>query len=265
MDDPIAIPKRPPWVTQFLVIRALFKREVTTRFGKYRLGFFWMLFEPLLSVLVIGLIIGAIAERTVPEIPYAFFLLNGFLLLKLFTNPMTTGVTAIRSNKGLLIYPSVKPLDTLLTRFLFDILTTGFSFCVFCICAIWMGVRPSLGSLHIIFTAYLVTWLCGCGLGLMFGVASAYYNELEKVVPVIQRPLLFVSAVLFPLSVMPGYVREILLYNPLVHTIELSRNSMFPLYKVEGVTLVYPACCAIVVLAVGLSLFHNNRNNLSHM
>ena len=44
-----------------MVIRALFKREIVTRFGKYRLGFFWMLFEPLMSVLVVGLIIGKIA------------------------------------------------------------------------------------------------------------------------------------------------------------------------------------------------------------
>ena len=35
MDNPIAITKRPPWATQYLVVRALLKREAVTRFGKY--------------------------------------------------------------------------------------------------------------------------------------------------------------------------------------------------------------------------------------
>ena len=265
MDFPIAIPKRYPWVTQCLVIRALFKREIVTRFGKYRLGLFWMLFEPLMSVLVVGLIIGKIAGRAVPEIPYAFFLLNGFLLLKLFTSPMSAGVKAIQANSGLLIYPSVKPLDTLMARFLFDFVTTGFAFCLFCICAVWIGVRPDLSHLDVILCAYLFTWLCGCGFGMVFGVVAAHYSEFEKVVPVIQRPLLFVSAVLFPTNVLPGHVREILLYNPLVHTIESSRHALFPLYKAEGVNLVYPGCIGVIVLAVGLNLFQYKRNELNQV
>ena len=56
----IRIPKRSPWVNQFLVIGALLQREVASRFGKYRLGFFWMLFEPVMSVIFIGLILGSI-------------------------------------------------------------------------------------------------------------------------------------------------------------------------------------------------------------
>lgn len=265
MIEPIPIPKRSQWVTQFLVIRALLRREMVTRFGKYRLGFFWMLFEPLISVVVIGLVIGQIAERTVPEIPYPFFLLNGFLLLKLFTSPMLTGVNAISANVGLLVYPSVKPLDTLLARFLFDLITTLFSFVVFCVCAIWLGVQPALDHMHIVLAAYVITWLCGCGFGLMFGVGAVYYNELEKIVPVIQRPLLFLSAVLFPTSILSGAALEIYLWNPLVHTIEMSRHAMFPFYKIEGANLMYPFCFAIVVLTLGITIFHNNRDYLSQI
>ncbi len=263
MPTPISIPSRSPWVSQFLVIGALLNREVATRFGEYRLGFFWMLFEPLLGVIVIGLIIGSIAGRTVPEIPYPFFLLNGMLYLKLFTGPMNTGLNAITSNQGLLVYPTVRPLDPFLARFLFELLTTAFSFILFCIIGMWMGIGLSLANLHILALTCLFTWLAGCGFGLMFGVAVAHYKEVEKIVPVLQRPLLFVSCVLAPSSALPGTTQNILLYNPLVHTIELSRNALFPYYPTDGPNLIYPGAFAIVILAVGLTLFHNNRNFLS--
>lgn len=260
---PIPIPKHPPWRSQYLVIRALLNREVATRFGEYRLGFFWILFEPLLGVIVIGLVVGPLAGRSVPEIPYPFFLLNGMLLLKLFTGPLNSAINAIGSNQGLLVYPAVKPLDPFIARFLFDLLTTVFSFSLFCAVGMWLGIEVSFGSLHVLAAGYLLTWLLGCGCGLIFGVAAAHYNEVDRIVPVLQRPLLFISAVLFPTAKLPNSTQHLLFYNPIVHTIELCRKALFPHYAVSGANLMYPATCVIVVLSIGLTLFHANRNFLS--
>lgn len=260
---PIPIPKHSPWTTKYLVIRALLNREVATRFGEYRLGFFWMLLEPLLGVIVVGLVIGPLAARSVPEIPYPFFLLNGFLLLKLFTGPMFSAINAIGSNQGLLVYPSVKPLDPFLARFVFDLMTTVFSFTLFCLIGVWLGVEVSLGSLHILAATYMLTWFLGCGFGLIFGVAAAYYNEVEKIVPALLRPLLFISAVLYPTAQLPDSTQHLLFHNPLVHTIELARKALFPHYYVAWANLTYPAVFAVIVLSLGLTLFHNSRNFLT--
>lgn len=263
MPAPIPIPKRSPWMSQVAVISALLNREMATRFGEYRLGFFWMLFEPLLGVIVIGMVIGSIAGRTVPEIPYAFFTLNGFLLIKLLTGPMNSGINAIGSNQGLLVYPTVRPLDTFISRFLFELLTTMFSFSLFCLISMWIGIEISLANLDLLLVCYLLTWFIGCGFGLILGVAAAHFKEVEKIVMVLQRPLIFISAVLFPMSAIPSTAQSYLFFNPLVHTIELSRKALFPHYHADGSTLLYPFVFAIIVLSLGLTLFHGNRNFLS--
>lgn len=263
MPIPIPIPRHSPWVSQVLVINALLKREVSTRFGEYRLGFFWMLFEPLVGVIVIGMLIGSVAGRTVPEIPYPFFLLNGLLLMKLMSGPMNTGINAVGANQGLLVYPAVRPLDTFIARFLYELLTTVFSFLLFCVIALWMGIELSFANLDVLLACFVITWFIGCGIGLIFGVATAHFKEAEKLVTIVQRPLMFISAVLHPLSALPESGQKLLLLNPLVHTIELARNSLFPFYPAEGPNLAYPAAFAIIVLSVGLTLFHGNRNYLS--
>lgn len=261
--SPIPLPKRSPWVSQCLVIRALLRREIATRFGEYRLGFFWMLIEPLMSVIIIGLIIGSIAGRTVPEIPYPFFLLNGRLLMKLLTGTMNSGVNAVKSNQGLLVYPSVKPLDTFIARFIYELITTVFSFSLFTVIGMWLGMEVSLADLDILAICMLVTWLTGCGLGLLFGVAAAHVKEVEKIVSVLQSPLMYISAVLFPISAMPTAAQELLLLNPLVHTIEESRKALFPFYHAEGANLLYPTIVMIVVLGSGLAIFHRNEKHLT--
>ena len=263
MFKPIPIPEHSPWARQMLVIGALLNREIATRFGEYRLGFFWMLFEPLLSVIIIGIIIGSIAGRTVPEIPYAFFLLNGRLLLKLFTGAMNSGINAISSNQGLLVYPTVRPLDIFIARFLYVVMTIVFSFSLFCVIGMFLGIDISLGRLDLLFVCFLLTWLMGCGFGLIFGIAAAHFNEVEKFVKILQSPLVFISAVLVPISALPESVQKILLYNPLVHTIELSRKALFPFYHAEGAELTYPFLVSIVVLALCLTLFQGNRNFLA--
>lgn len=261
---PVAIPKNPGWLTQILVQRALIGRQIKSRFGEYQLGFVWIILEPLTGVLVIGLVIGSIAQRTVPEIPYVFFLLNGFMLLQLLTGCMNAGIGAVNASKGLLVYPAVKPIDPFFARFLFQLVTTLFAYLVFCLAAIWLGVEYSLSNLGVLLSCYLITWVMGSGLGLVVGIAAAHYPDFEKVINFIQRPLLFVSAVLFPSATLPTQAREWLMFNPLVHTIEQARQALFPFYNAAETNLLYPSICALVSLAMGVTVFQNNQHFLAN-
>jgi capsular polysaccharide transport system permease protein len=260
---PVQIPKNSAWTNQRLVLVALLHREAVTRFGKYKLGILWMLLEPLVSVIVLGLLLGPIIGRTSADMPYPFFLLNGMILMQTFVGPMTSGMGAVDANRGLLVFPKVQPLDLLLARFVFELVSSLLSFTVFCLIGLWVGVTLSLGSLHILFGCFFLTWLVGCGLGLIFCVGHAYFESTDQILAFIRRPLIFVSCVLYPLYGLPNIAQKILLFNPLTHTIEVSRKCLFPLYHVESVNLVYPAVCAIVVLAIGMPLFHYHRHNLT--
>jgi capsular polysaccharide transport system permease protein len=165
----------------------------------------------------------------------------------------------------LTVYPTVKPFDPILARFIYDLLTTLFSLVLFCTIGMWTGMEFALTGLDVIFAAYFITWLIGCGLGLIFGVMASHYKEVEQVVPVVFRPMMFVSAVFFPTNILPPATRDVYLYNPIVHTIELSRNALFPLYRVEGSNLLYPMVFAIIVLSIGIAYYEKNKYHLSQL
>lgn len=260
---PVPIPKRSPWTNQWLVISALLYREAVTRFGRYKMGVFWMLTEPLISVIVIGLVLGPIVGRTAPDMPYAFFLLNGFVLYQTFMSSMMSGMNAIDSNRGLLVFPKVQPLDLLIARFLFELGTSMMSFIVFCLIGMWFGIQLSLGSLHILLVSFIMTGMLGSGLGLILCVASAFYESAEKMVAFIKRPMIFMCCVLYPLYGLPTSVQNLLLYNPLVHTIELSRKSLFPLYHIGEVNLIYPSAVALIIFSGGICFFQAHRHHLT--
>jgi capsular polysaccharide transport system permease protein len=100
-------------------------------------------------------------------------------------------------------------------------------------------------------------------LALTLAVCASRYASTDKIVAFFTRPLLFVSCVLYPLYGLPRVAQEVLLWNPLVHTIEVSRKCLFPLYHVSSVNLLYPTIFTLIVCSFGICLFHNHRHDLT--
>ncbi len=259
----IKVQKQSPWREFSNVIRALLVRELKTRFGKYNLGFLWLLLEPLTSVLIIGLLLAPIRGKENDDMPYAFFLLCGFMLLKTLTGPMMSGLNAITANQGLLIFRQVEPIDAFIARFLFDITTSLFSFVTFCLVGAWIGIPISGGHIFEAFYCFIPIWLTGSGLGIMLGIQALKFKELEKIVGFAMRPLLFLSCILFPLSSIPLAYQHYFLYNPLVHCVEYLRQSLFPdTYPVPQVNLIYPSLVALISASLAIMTYRNNRHYL---
>lgn len=101
---------------QQAAVKALFLREIKTRFGKYRLGYFWAVLEPAAHLLVLMVIFGFIMHRTMPDISFPVFLLNGIIPYFIFTNITNRSIGAIEANLGLFNYRPVKPIDTIIAR-----------------------------------------------------------------------------------------------------------------------------------------------------
>ena len=260
---PIKIQEHSPWRSQVLVTKALLHRELVTRFGQYKLGAIWVFVDPLLSVIVIGLLLGPLIGRSSGDIPYPFFLLCAFMMLTMLSGSIGAGLGAVGSNQGLLVFKKVQVFDPFVARFIFHFLINTSALIVFCVIAYWFDMNISLQRIPEAIACVILTWLIGSGIGLYCGIASLKIKELEKIIAYIQRPLLFVSAILYPLEAMPPEYRHYLLYNPLVHTVEYLRMMLFPSYVANGVNLYYPTAWAIGAGAVGLMTYRNNRHFLT--
>ncbi len=71
---------------QKVTVEALFLREIRTRFGKFRLGYLWAILEPSAHLLILLGIFGYIMHRTMPDISFPVFLLNGLIPFFIFSS-----------------------------------------------------------------------------------------------------------------------------------------------------------------------------------
>jgi capsular polysaccharide transport system permease protein len=98
---------------------------------------------------------------------------------------------------------------------------------------------------------------------MIFAVLIKLVPEMERIINFVMMPLMMVSGVVFPLSlVQPPYL-DWLLINPLAHAIEAARVGFAPYYHaVTGLDLGYAYACSLVLVFTGLALFRRFNERL---
>ena len=86
-------------------------------------------------------------------------------------------------------------------------------------------------------------------------VGQLRFPELAKVVPLVTRPLFFISGLFFSLNDIPSQHHQYLLWNPILHAIELIRNACYPGYNADSLSMGYLAFIALVMVFFGLAMY----------
>ncbi|MFU2316647.1 ABC transporter permease [Rahnella sp. PCH160] len=244
---------------QKAAVKALFLREIKTRFGKYRLGYLWAALEPSAHVLVMLAIFGYIMHRTMPDISFPVFLINGIIPFFIFSSISNRSIGAIEANQGLFNYRPVKPIDTIIARAILESIIYAFVYALLMSAVGLMGEHFKINQLITLVCVWILLVIFSCGIGLIFMVIGKTFPETEKFLPIIIKPLYFISCIMFPLHNVPKDYWHYLLWNPLVHVVELCRSSVFPGYVSEGVSLSYLAFCSLITLFIGLAVYRTRE------
>ncbi|WP_353171579.1 ABC transporter permease [Acinetobacter rudis] len=239
-----------------VAIRALFLRELQTRFGQYRLGYFWILIEPLFGIGLLMILFGAIMQRTLPNIPYVVFLLNGMVAFRMFRSGITQALGVVQANKGLFSYRPVKPIDALIARNLLELFLSFSAYIFFTAIFLWIGYEISFEAIPTLLFYWLLLFIFMLSSSLIFMVIGDISKEINKFLSVIFFILYFLSAIIYPIAIVPAQYREYLLYNPLIHIFEPMRHAVAPTYPlVDGVSLTYVLTWIVFSLFIGLLLY----------
>lgn len=244
---------------QKAAVKALFLREIKTRFGKYRLGYLWAALEPMAHMLILLGIFGYVMHRTMPDISFPVFLINGIIPYFVFSSISTRSIGAIEANQGLFNYRPVKPIDTIIARTILETVIYAIVYVLLMTLLGLIGEDFEIINILNLFLVWILLVLFSFGVGLVFMVVGKTFPETEKFLPIILKPLYFVSCIMFSLHSIPKEYWPYLLWNPIVHIVELSRQSLVPGYYSDGVSINYLAYCSLTILFIGLALYKNRE------
>jgi len=224
---------RNPLKIFFAVVRALFLREMEMKFTVGKSGVFWTFFEPFFQIFIyIGIhaLITGSKSTTQSTYNYTVFMASGFIAFNMFRHILSLSTGAFVANKGLFSYKQVKPFDTVVARTLVEVFMTAVIILIFLAIGFFLHIDNLLPKNTLMVTlAFLWLILFSMGIGLLVAIGNVFFISVGKLVGITSFFLLFGSAVFFPVISLPPLLQQMILYNPLVHFMEMIHG-----YYVEG-------------------------------
>ncbi len=235
------------------VIVALVLREARVRYGRSRLGYFWAVVEPAIMIAFLTVVFTAF-RNTQPAAggSFAIFFATGVLPFQMFRTSSTRISSALEANRPLFNYPLVRQLDTVFARAVLEVSThIVVMILVFTFQYYFFHASPPADIGMILIAIGLLAALA-LGIGMIIAVITQVIPSITEFYAVIMGASFFLSAVIYPLSVVPSYYREFLLWNPLVHGIEAFRAGFFAGYRADDMDLSYLGLFALSAVAIGM-------------
>ena len=245
---------RTPWEVQKSVLYALFLREVAVRFSAGKMGYFWVIFEPLMQISIF-VMVKVLLFGNNSSLDYPVFITLGFVAFNLFRHLVDQSMSSFKANKGLYAYKQVKPIDTLIARLLVEILVTGIIIIVFVAAGFYLGMDMNVENLGMLILSFMWLILFSVSFGLLVGIIGFFFDSFQKVVKLVIPRLMFVSAIFYAMRDVPQALQEVLYYNPLVHFMEMLHANYFHVLDDRFVDYTYILLWTIVPLYVALWLY----------
>jgi capsular polysaccharide transport system permease protein len=238
---------------------ALMMRELKTRFGAKKLGYFWAVIEPLAQVAIMVVMFSLIGRSSLAGVPVALFMISGIMPFRFFSKLLPQLASSVHANKALFTYRQVSIIDPLVTRLIIEVVTYIVVFCIILSVMVWSGIAVGMQDFLAFLMINVLLISLGLGMGIMLCVASAYWEDTNKIVGMLMRPMFLISGIFFTATMIPQKYIYLFDWNPIFHVIELIRQAMFVSYTSPVGDWQYVAFCALVVNAAGLMLYQVSR------
>ena len=247
---------RSAWAVTRSVWYAMFVREAVGRTMADRMGWFWMIAEPIALVGIMVFIRSfARNDRLIVNAEFIPWLIVGLMGFHLIREGMMRGMGAVNANQALFTYRQVQTSDPVIVRNFLEGMLRTFVFLLFIAGGLLLGVPLAPDDALFALFSWLSLWSLGLGLGLTLSVIATLVEEVERIVKIISLPLLIISGVIFPINQLPHWLLEYLMWNPIPHGLELLRLGFFEGYHVvKGTSLLYLWFFILSFNALGLML-----------
>lgn len=232
----------------------LTKRDIKVRYKQTVLGGLWAIIQPLFSMVVFTLFFGKLAKVPSDGIPYPIFVYAGLLPWTYFSNALSASGNSLVGSQNLitkvyfprLIIPSSASLAGLLDLFI--------AMTVFGVLMVYYRYIPGIGILLFPFLVVL-TFLCSVGVGLWLSALNVEYRDIRYAIPFLIQIWMFLSPVIYPVSMVEEKYQWLLAINPMGGVINAYRSSLIGHKPVEWSLLGISIIIIIFIFLSGIYYF----------
>jgi lipopolysaccharide transport system permease protein len=232
----------------------LTKRDIKVRYKQTVLGGLWAVIQPAFTMLVFTLFFGRLAKMPSDGIPYPIFVYAGLLPWTYFANAVSASGNSLVGSANLitkvyfprLIVPASAALAGLLDFFV--------ALFVLAVLMIYYQFLPGVGILLFPFLVAL-TFLCAVAVGLWLSALNVQYRDIRYAIPFLIQIWMFVSPVIYPVSLVKERYQWLLAINPMGGVINAYRACLLGHQPIDWGLLALSSAVILSIFFAGLYYF----------
>lgn len=254
------------WAYRHLLFRFI-KRDFLINYQQTILGPLWVVLQPALTLVVYVLVFGRWMGISTGSAPPVLFFLCGILLWGL-CNDLFTGTAFIFTWYSYLYskvyFPRlIVPLSVAGTHIMRFLIQMILLLIVFAYYWIWQAFPFTFTPwLFFLPVAILLTAIFSLSLGLIFSILTARYRDLTNIVHLGIRLFMFVTPVIYPVSLVPQSIRWFVNANPLSPLFEVFRYAFLGQGTFTAGQLIYSTLSITVLFVFSLAWFNKQAGKL---
>lgn len=234
------------WDNRDLLI-FLTRRNLKVRFQQTLIGFMWIVLQPLIQTGIFYFILGVLAKIPTEGIPYPIFFLSGFLVWQLFAQVINTSAYSLLENVAVVIKSYFPRLVLPLSSTISSLVDFFVSFLILLLFLL-LNHFPVTARYFLLPVLLLITVIFSSGVGLLFGALMVVFRDTKNFLAFIMMIWMYLTPVMFPISIVPEKIRVLFYLNPLTSLVEAFRwvflnQGEFP--KVSYLLISFVVACAL--------------------
>lgn len=205
----------------------LTSREIKSRYKQSILGYFWIILNPLLQMLVMSFVFSVFLK--IPSsynIPYNVFLYSGLLPWTLFVNSVSSSTTSLVDNETLLkkvYFPREIIIVATTIAKIYDFLLASTVFVVFLI-----FYKVQIGAIILYLPLILLIQIFfSLALSFFTSAFNLFYRDIQYLMNLVFLVWFYLTPVIYPVEIMPAKYRFIFQMNPMSVFMNALRRSIF--------------------------------------
>lgn len=237
-------------------------RDLKVRYRQTMIGAGWAVVQPLMIMVVFGLVFGRLAGLPSDNLPRPVFYFAGVLPWLYFSGALSQATNSLVTHQALVKKVYFPRLALPVAAVLVGLVDLGIASTVLLGLLLFYGIAPGLPSLLAPCFVALGT-LTALALGLWLAPLNAVSRDVRHAVGFLVQMWMFASPILYPSSLVPERWRALYNLNPLATVIDGFRWSLTGQGRAPDLGLVATVAALVLVLAGGLVYFRRMEGTVA--
>lgn len=241
------------------LITIFVNRDFVTLYKQTILGPLWYIINPIFTTVVFTIIFNKVARISTDQIPPFLFYLSGNVMWAYFSSCITRTSLTFSANANIFGKVYFPRLTVPIAGVIINLLQFAIQFGLFLCFLLYFMMKGAPIDLRVWIMALPVLLLqmalLGLGIGILISSLTTKYRDLRFALPLITQLWMYATPIVYPLSLVPEWLRPWYLLNPMASIIESFRYAFLGTGTIAWSYIGMSWAMTLVFLTAGILLF----------